>query len=161
MTLSPSLSWNSPLIDSIFMQSEGDLIKQLPLFQNPTEDKLMWPHTTDGCYSVRSGYNILKQWQENRNCNSASPNTYNKIWTRLWSLHTIPRHKALIWRVANNALPVRSALNQRGVNCPILCPRCMIREETISHLFMGCDRAAHVWFGSNLGVKFTSTILTS
>jgi hypothetical protein len=31
----------------------------------------------------------------------------------------------------------------------------MKREETISHLFMRCDRAAHVWFGSNLGVNFT------
>jgi hypothetical protein len=155
MTFHPSLSWNIPLIDNIFMQFESDLIKQLPLLQNPSEDKLMWPYTKDGCYSVRTGYNLLKQWQDSSKCNSANPNTYNKIWKSIWSLHTIPRHKALLWRVANNALPVRSALSHRGIQCSILCPRCLQKEETISHLFMGCDRAAHVWFGSNLGVKFT------
>jgi hypothetical protein len=111
------------------MKSEGDLIKQLPLIHNHSEDKLMWPYTKDGCYSVRTGYNILKQWQDNSNCNSANPNTYNKIWKRIWSLHTIPRHKALLWRVANNALPVRSALNLRGIHCPIFAPVVFKRKK--------------------------------
>jgi hypothetical protein len=25
------------------------------------EDQLMWPHTSDGCYTVKSGYYLLKQ----------------------------------------------------------------------------------------------------
>jgi hypothetical protein len=33
----------------------------------------------------------------------------------------------------------------------------MQREETISHLFMKCDRAHKVWFGSALGIKFDSS----
>jgi hypothetical protein len=31
----------------------------------------------------------------------------------------------------------------------------MQKEETITHLFMECDRARKIWFGSNLGIVFT------
>jgi hypothetical protein len=26
------------------------------------EDQLMWPQTSDGCYTVKSGYYLLKHW---------------------------------------------------------------------------------------------------
>jgi hypothetical protein len=148
-------AWNIPLIDSIFMPSEGELIKQIPITQNTMKDKLMWPYTKDGCYDVKSGYNILKHWQDSGMCSSANTNTQQKIWKKVWSLPTIPRHKALLWRIANNVIPVRSALSYRGIPCSIICPRCLKKEETISHLFMECDRTTRIWFGSNLGIKFT------
>jgi hypothetical protein len=31
---------------------------------------------------------------------------------------------------------------------------CYQKEETISHLFMDCNRANRIWFGSYLGIKF-------
>jgi hypothetical protein len=57
----PTTTWNSALIDNIFILFERDFIKQLPLTQEPMEDQLMWPHTSDGCYTVKSGYYLLKQ----------------------------------------------------------------------------------------------------
>jgi hypothetical protein len=33
----------------------------------------------------------------------------------------------------------------------------MQKEETITHLFMKCDRAHIVWFGSSLGIKFDNS----
>jgi hypothetical protein len=48
----PSTTWNDTLIDSIFLPFERDLIKQLPLTQEPMEDQIMWPHTINGCYTV-------------------------------------------------------------------------------------------------------------
>jgi hypothetical protein len=146
--------WKTSLIDRIFLPFERDLIKQLPLIQEPSEDYLMWPHTPEGVYTVRSGYNILKHWQDSLHNGPTNTNPHNLVWKRLWTLPTIPRHKALLWRILNKAIPVRSALNSRGIQCSILCPRCLQGEETISHLFMSCERTKKVWFGSNLGIMF-------
>jgi hypothetical protein len=89
-------------------------------------------------------------------CSTTNSNPHNLIWKKIWSLPTIPRHKTLLWRIANKSIPVRSALNHRGIQCSILCPICLQGEETISHLFMECDRVTRVWFGSNLGIKFST-----
>jgi hypothetical protein len=155
--IQPTKEWNSSLIDRIFIPFERDLIKQLPIIQDSIEDYLMWPHTPEGGYTVKSGYNILKHWQDSLHTGSTNTNPNNSVWKKLWTLHTIPRHKALIWRILNKAIPVRSALNSRGIQCPILCPRCLQGEETVSHLFMRCERAKKVWFGSILGINFNTS----
>jgi hypothetical protein len=60
----------------------------------------------------------------------------------------------LLWRIIQRAIPVRSNLNKRGVPCNTLCPRCLLKEETIEHVFMHCQHASKIWFGSKLGNKF-------
>jgi hypothetical protein len=90
-----------------------------------TEDTLMWPHSKDGAYTVRSGYNLMVKWQEASNPSSTNTHNNNKIWKKLWSLPTIPRHKALLWRIIQRYIPVRGELGKRGITCPIDCPRCL------------------------------------
>jgi hypothetical protein len=63
---------------------------------------------------------------------------------KLWTLDTVPRHKMLLWRILQEAIPVRSKLNHRGVQCDIICPRCLEREETSDHTFMHCHHAAKI-----------------
>jgi hypothetical protein len=126
-----SRSWNHGLIDQTFFSFKGTLIKQIPLIEEPIEDQLMWPHAKDGCYMVKSGYNLLSQWSNANDTSSAHPNSQDKTWKKLWSLHTIPRHKFLIWRIIQKVVPVRSELSKREVNCNVLCPRCLMKEETI------------------------------
>jgi hypothetical protein len=152
----PSRCWNTNLIDSIFLPFEGDLIKQIPLTHDHHADQLMWPSSKEGIYTVKSGYNLLKNWQDNSQIGSTNPNPLNQEWKKLWALPTIPRHKALLWRIINNAIPTRSNLSHRGIHCSILCPRCMQKEETINHLFMECDRARIIWFRSKLGITFNT-----
>jgi hypothetical protein len=118
------------------------------------DDQLMWPHTKDGEYSVKSGYNLLCQWNNAMLPSSAHLNNQDKAWKILWSLNIIPRHKVLLWRIIQGAVPVRSELSKRGVPCNILCPRCLIKEETLDHTFMKCQHAARIWFGSKLGISF-------
>jgi hypothetical protein len=64
----------------------------------------------------------------------------------------------LIWRIIQRAIPVRSELNKRGVACTLLCPRCLLKEETIDHTFMLCPHTTKVWFGSKLGIKFDQNL---
>jgi hypothetical protein len=147
-------SWNTTVINQNFMPFESSLIHQIPLINETVMDQLMWPHSREGNYTVKSGYNLLKLWQESTNPNSSNYNRQNNIWKKLWNLPTIPRHKMLLWRILQRALPVRSELNQRGVPCNILCPRCLLKEETIEHVFVQCQHADMIWFGSKLGIKF-------
>ncbi|MCH80635.1 hypothetical protein A2U01_0001405, partial [Trifolium medium] len=58
MLFQPTKDWNYNLIDQTFLPFERDLIKQIPLITEATEDQLMWPHTKEGDYSVKSGYNL-------------------------------------------------------------------------------------------------------
>jgi hypothetical protein len=156
MLLQPNKCWNHDLIDQVFLPFEGTLIKQIPLLMEPVEDQLMWPHSKQGTYTVKPGYNLLKQWKEAEGPGSADGNSNNERWKKLWALHTIPRHKVFLWRVIQGAIPVKSQLNLRGVQCNILCPRCLEKEETIDHAFMKCHFASRVWFGSKLGVNFNN-----
>lgn len=43
-----SRQWNTELIDGIFIPSEADLIKNIPLSRLATEDMLYWPLTQNG-----------------------------------------------------------------------------------------------------------------
>jgi hypothetical protein len=153
----PDKAWNTNLIDQHFFHSEGNLIKQTPLIKEPVEDQLMWPHTIDGHYSVKTGYHLLKTWQDSGSPSSANSNNQKNHWKTLWSLNTIPRHKVLLWRIIQNTIPVKVALSKRGIACNTLCPRCLQKEETLDHVFMHCVHASKIWFGSKLSIKFDQT----
>jgi hypothetical protein len=153
----PNKEWNTSLIDQNFFQYEGNIIKQTPLIMEPVEDQLMWPHTIDGTYSVKSGYHLLKYWLDSGSPSSANSYNQKNHWKTLWSLTTIPRHKVLLWRIIQNTIPVKVALSKRGIVCNTLCPRCFQKEETIEHAFMHCEHASKIWFGSKLSIKFDSS----
>jgi hypothetical protein len=83
MLLQPQKSWNSNLIDQIFLPFESELIKQIPLIDDPIEDQLMWPHSKDGSYTVKIGYNLLKLWQEAERPSTTLNNSNNNLWKKL------------------------------------------------------------------------------
>jgi hypothetical protein len=156
MLAQPTKNWNSSLINQLFLPFESTLIQQTPLLVEDIADQLMWPHTKDGYYTVKSGYNLLKLWHDADSTGTTS-NAQGVIWKKLWNLHTIPRHKALLWRIIQNAIPVKSALSKGGIPCNTLCPRCFSKEETVDHTFMKCEHAAKIWFGSKLSINFNNT----
>ncbi|MCH98433.1 ribonuclease H protein, partial [Trifolium medium] len=118
-------------------------------------DEFSWPKTADGIYTVRSGYQAIQDWREERNCLPTSSNiNSNPIWQKLWSLKIPPKYNTLMWRILHKALPVQSNLMKRGLNCYPLCPRCNETIEDQNHVFSGCVWAKQVWFASSLTLKF-------
>ena len=55
--------WNTHLIDRHFYPPDAKLIKSLPLCSIPQSDILIWPKEKTGMYSVKSGYKLLCEWQ--------------------------------------------------------------------------------------------------
>jgi len=144
--------WNHNLIQEHFLLMDSLQILQLPIIHPSKSDALMWMYDLSGCYTVKSGYSAIQTWKSTNNKDPSSSSVNHTLWQKLWNLNTIPRHKTLLLRILNNSLPVRTNLLRRGVQCPIFCPRCNIKGETTSNLFMRCAHLERVWFGSQLTV---------
>jgi hypothetical protein len=86
MLLQPQKSWNTNLIDQIFLPFESDLIKQIPLIDVPMDDRLMWPYSKDGIYSVKTGYNLLQSWQEAERPSTTINTRNTTIWKKTMDL---------------------------------------------------------------------------
>jgi len=112
----------------------------------------MWMYLDIGDYTVKTGYRAIQQWKTNRDQGSSNSEMMESIWKKVWGLDTIPMHRMLIWRILNNALPVRDSLEKKGINCSLLCPRCKAGIETIDHLFRKCELTKRNFFGSQLGI---------
>jgi hypothetical protein len=107
-------SWKSDIISSQFLSIDQESIYQIPIINTNIKDSVMWMHEQNGNYSVKSGYKAIREWQ---NQNSPVPSTSNSaasVWKKIWTLHTIPRHKNLLWRILNHSIPVRAELSKRG-----------------------------------------------
>ena len=50
--------WNRELIFANFHRDDMEAIFRIPLSRRQVQDTLMWLHTKNGYYSVRSGYYI-------------------------------------------------------------------------------------------------------
>jgi hypothetical protein len=94
-------------------------IKQIPLIKEVVDDQIMWMYASDGNYTVKTGYKAISQWNDSRQDGPSNRDIFSKVWNKVWSLNTIPRHIALLWRILNDVVPVRSALSKRGIQCSI------------------------------------------
>ncbi|PNX71213.1 ribonuclease H [Trifolium pratense] len=150
--------WNQNLIHQIFLPFEANQILQLPLVEPNSKDELVWSGTKDGLYTVKSGYHAAMEWNHLRH-NQVSSNAIatDLTWQNLWKLKIPPKHATLIWRILNHSLPVRSSLSSKGIQCNPTCPRCNTSLETIDHVFMQCEWAKVVWFGSPMTIHFNTT----
>jgi hypothetical protein len=152
-----SKTWNNRLIHQLFLPFEAKQITTLPIINTAYPDEFYWPKCKDGTYTVKSGYQAIQEWK-NYKTDPSSSNLVedNQIWETIWKQKIPPKHNHLIWRILQNALPVRSNLNTKGVNCNPLCPRCYSKIETIDHVFKECVWTQQVWFASQLSINFSN-----
>ncbi|KAM7255196.1 hypothetical protein ACFE04_020437 [Oxalis oulophora] len=50
--------WNDGLLNILFSKEQGDIIKSIPLGDKDVEDQWIWEGSTNGIYTVRSGYGV-------------------------------------------------------------------------------------------------------
>lgn len=98
--------------------------------QNKVKDRIAWAFSSDGKYSVKSGY---KYWQEQfaENIDIISSDG----WSRIWRVDVPHKIRIFLWRFCRNNVPVRNRLHHKGVNVPILCLLCNDVEHLI-HVFL-------------------------
>lgn len=148
-------SWNNSILNTHFLSIDKDQIECIPLINLANDDEIIWHFNQDGNYTVRSGYQAIQNWKITTISEPSNSNIETNLWKKLWTIHTIPRHKMILWRVLNNTLPLRSELGKRGILCNPLCPRCNSKIESMEHVFMTCPKITRIWFGSQLNLRIT------
>lgn len=110
-------------------------------------NRIAWVHSSNGQYSVKSGYQF---WLSNQT--SITDVQQSDGWGRLWRLCVPHKVRVLLWRICRNTVPVRNKLRGKGVHVPITCMMCTRDIEHLLHLFFDCTFASACW--QHMGISY-------
>ncbi|KAF7826008.1 vestitone reductase-like isoform X1 [Senna tora] len=141
-------NWDETKIIQLVGPNVARLIFATPIRESGS-DMRVWPFTTDGNYSVKTGYHCsisdASSWEEGSSRLDAQD---SKLWAFIWKAKVQPKIRSFIWRLCKNAIPLKENLARRKLNVDNQCPMCLKDSETSEHCFIYCDRARAIWFGS-------------
>nr|POE64187.1 putative ribonuclease h protein [Quercus suber] len=132
--------WNAHLIDRRFYLRDARLIKSLPLCSTPQPDILTWPKEKSGNYSVKSGYKLLCEWQNEELNWSQVSNVEKSFWTSIWKIKVPGKIKHFIWKACSNSLPTKENLMKLKILQEAVCQRCSDGGEDVLHSLWSCDK---------------------
>ncbi|CAN6541494.1 unnamed protein product [Malus baccata var. baccata] len=151
-----SRSWKREVILHGFSLEDTKHILSIPLSKFGCCDRLVWHHTVDGSYSVKTGYRVAVSLLENGDLGKkgrGAPSTHhisNQVWKGIWHLQVPNKIKFFLWRCCNKALAVRHNLKRRHMRIDNVCGVCNLVDESENHLFFRCDLSQRLWFCSPL-----------
>ncbi|XVE86623.1 hypothetical protein DITRI_Ditri18aG0048900 [Diplodiscus trichospermus] len=131
-------------IKGVFDDRNIDAILNVPLLST-VEDTYVWHYTTNGCYTVKSGYHIALNLITN-----ATALSLPGRWPKLWNLQMPAKAKKFLWRLCRGCLPTKEALRLRGVQVPLTCSMCSCNIEDLWHLFYACPFAKACFKEANI-----------
>ncbi|XP_057248866.1 uncharacterized protein LOC130590448 [Beta vulgaris subsp. vulgaris] len=151
--------WNVPRLQSLFHSSTVRDIRtlEIPRLTNQV-DLSIWPFTTSGHYTTKSGYYFLSRHTD---IYSMTPPLNSKFFRILWGLRIMPKWKIFLWKLFHNGLATAANLSYRGLAISDSCPSCNMEPETSQHLFRFCSLATTAWQTSQLRIHFNATPLVA
>uniref|UniRef100_A0A803P6L1 Reverse transcriptase zinc-binding domain-containing protein n=1 Tax=Cannabis sativa TaxID=3483 RepID=A0A803P6L1_CANSA len=135
--------WNVSLLNSYFQQIDIDRILSIPLSFFADNDRLIWHHSTNGIYNVKSGFHLATSLEEQHA--SSTSNQHSDWWKYFWNLKLPPKIRIFAWKVFQNILPTAAALFKRKVLDSGECALCKSNWESIGHALFGCKHAKNIW----------------
>uniref|UniRef100_A0A803PAX6 Reverse transcriptase domain-containing protein n=1 Tax=Cannabis sativa TaxID=3483 RepID=A0A803PAX6_CANSA len=135
--------WKLDLIKESFHNDDIPIILGMAPCKKHSNDDLIWHFTSDGLYTVRSGYEVAEI--DNYKAGPSSEATTRKWWTSIWKIEAPPKIRNFLWRVCNGWIPVNTILQRRGMNINTSCYWCGQAEETIEHCLWFCPYSKQIW----------------
>nr|XP_028962160.1 uncharacterized protein LOC103417751 [Malus domestica] len=147
-------SWDIEFLHPFISEEEITDIHAIHLGSLSSCDRLIWPLEKGGCYSVRSGYH----WLHSRRLGvGASTSSDALFWKGVWKIDAHPKIRNFIWRAINEMLSTMCGLFlRRSTSLPVY-PICKSQEESVVHMLLLCPWVAPVWFGGQLGLRFSGS----
>lgn len=143
----PTVRWNEGKLRSCVSKEEASGILKVPISLSESKDKLVWRFHQSGKYSVKSGYHQAHKAKSRTRSHrpSVSYRIPDKVWTRLWSIPTIPKVLHFMWRVVRNWVASKENLYRKKCTQSPLCSICGEENESIEHILFRCSWAKKVW----------------
>lgn len=138
--LENSREWDGDKVTSIFSEEDAGQIMATRIPTISANDRLAWSRTTNGKYTVKTGYQL---WHA-QNVGAGTVAQSNG-WKRLWKLDVPHKIRVFLWRFCRNNVPVKSRLSMKGVRLPLNCPMCNSDVEDLLHVFFACPFALACW----------------
>ena len=142
--------WKEDLVRQLFVPLDADIILSIPLSTSWPEDKLIWHYTSNGVFSVKSAYHLLRS-KLRREAPSSSGGVGNSFWKVIWGLDVPPRIRLFCWKVGVGALPTRGNISRRLSNFDMKCAFCGHLEDSDTHALFECPMAVEVGSVSDFG----------
>lgn len=137
--------WDSQIIDSNFLPFEAQRIKAIPISSVAWEDTLIWPKSSDGTYSVKTGYRTLCEESSGDFASVSGTGTRKIFWSGIWKLPVPGKIKHFLWRACSDSLPTKQNLwRRKTVGCP-KCEVCNSYPENTIHALWDCEDIRDVW----------------
>lgn len=141
-------SWNLSKLRQEFLPQEAIKILQTPIAWNFNEEKIWWPFSKSGDFTVKSAYYLSKKLNQ-RVSTAASSSTPidGSLWKNIWVVSIPQKIKYFLWKVCLNILRVGENLSKKRIKISTICPLCEVEVETAEHVLMFCEWTRVVWFG--------------
>ncbi|XP_042962496.1 uncharacterized protein LOC122296768 [Carya illinoinensis] len=130
--------WKDSLLEELFSPQEREAIKAIPISPVDREDRMVWLHSSNGQFSVKSGYHLHRAMEVNVEGESSCMARDQQAWKAVWKFKTSPAVKMFIWRACSEALPTLANLKRRRVVEDNLCFICKQAPETSGHSLWNC-----------------------
>ncbi|CAN1121541.1 Uncharacterized mitochondrial protein AtMg00310 [Linum perenne] len=92
--------WNYQLIQDQFNDDDTKAIMEIPLIGDANcEDKIIWPLSKNGGYTLKSGYRVLMETLTNSTHLHVPGN-----WQALWRLYMPSKMRMMAWRLAREVV---------------------------------------------------------
>jgi ribonuclease HI len=138
-------TWNAALIDQIFLPSDAELIKSIPLSIRARDDAVVWSREQNGKFTVRSAYKMLKEAECSSQQSCSDMGTWKKFWNMIWSARVPHKVRHFLWRACMNALPTMVNLFRRHIVTEGRCGLCLGDEEDVLHAVWSCPYLIDLW----------------
>ena len=137
-----------------FHRDDVKAILHIPLSCRYIMDKVMWLHTNNESYSVKSGYHVATQVLRNENrAESSKIPMSNKLWAKLWKLRLPNKVKVFRWRVGLNILPTCENIFRCKIVKNNTCDLCKCAPKSGIHVLWECGIVKDVWASSTVRLQ--------
>ncbi|KAL0007403.1 hypothetical protein SO802_008905 [Lithocarpus litseifolius] len=115
-------------------RDDANAICKIPLSRRRVADSVVWMHTKNGAYSVRSAYHVARRVMTIEHCAESSRSAEGQqIWKTLWRLKVPSKLKVFGWRACQEILPTRVSLAKRKILDGDRCRCCKRVAELDCH----------------------------
>ena len=96
--------WNVEVLQNSFYPWEAEVIMKNYVSEACNTDYLVWPKSADGCYTVKSTYQMLATEVIN-GTPSLSNGEDSKVWKSIWKIRAPQKIRHFMWRAMKDSLP--------------------------------------------------------